>query len=150
MKETAQISQSITNDIELQARFPPPAGGAAAINGAGNGQQQQEPEYSSMSTSVHSAEETKIATEETNLMSAIRNILVKEEIDRDPYTLIFKDAKLENDFQIQHYQIGVTTSRYLILQVSLFNIVAFLFTVYDCTATGIGPQTIPIISLVAL
>ena len=58
MKETAQFSQSIMNDIELQARFPSAAGGAAAINGACNGQQQQqEPEYSSMSTSVHSAEE---------------------------------------------------------------------------------------------
>ena len=96
MIETIRFSENEVNDIELQARNP-----AAAVQGAGNGQ--QEPEYSSMSTSVHSAEESKIATDETNLMSAIRKILVKEEIDRDPYTLIFKDAKLENDFQVQHY-----------------------------------------------
>lgn len=52
-----------------------------------------------MSTSGHSAEEAKIAVEEAGLMQAIKRIMVKEENDRNPYTLVFNDAKLETDFQ---------------------------------------------------
>lgn len=61
-------------------------------------QKQRDAEQNSMSTSGHSAEDSKMATEEFSLLQAIKKILANDDEDRDPYTLIFKDAKMEREF----------------------------------------------------